>query len=88
MSMLLAILNLHHCACESPNDPSQLPLSTQSIRMVAEALQSPGGTEATGLRVAERYIDAFRELAKSSTTMLLPSSASDPASMVAQVGVR
>ena len=31
-----------------------------------------------------RYIDAFRELAKSSTTMLLPSSASDPAAMVAQ----
>ena len=53
--------------------------------MVAEALQVPGGTEATGLRVAERYIDAFRELAKSSTTVVLPASTSDPAAMVAQV---
>ena len=31
-----------------------------------------------------RYIDAFKEVAKTSTTMLLPSNASDPATMVAQ----
>ncbi|GAX85177.1 hypothetical protein CEUSTIGMA_g12595.t1 [Chlamydomonas eustigma] len=55
------------------------------LRMVAEGLHgTAGGMDAAGLRVAEKYIEAFKELAKSSTTMLLPSSPLDPAAMVAQ----
>lgn len=42
------------------------------------------GAQAVSLMVAERYVDAFGKLARESTTMLLPSSAADPASMVAQ----
>ena len=36
------------------------------------------GNNAVALRVAERYVDAFSEIAKESTTMLLPANASDP----------
>ncbi len=36
------------------------------------------------LRVAEQYLAAFGNIAKQGTTMLLPSSASEPAAMVAQ----
>ena len=46
------------------------------------------GSSAVSLLVAEKYMDAFGSLAKSSTTMLLPggvsSPTSDPASFVAQ----
>ncbi|GKB94479.1 asparaginyl endopeptidase 1 [Tanacetum coccineum] len=40
--------------------------------------------QAASLQVAERYIDAFGKVAKESTTLLLPTGASNPASMVAQ----
>ncbi len=56
------------------------------ISELASAIQaSPRGNEAVSLRIAEKYVDAFSELAKESTTMLLPSKVGDPASMVAQV---
>nr|GEZ48427.1 stomatin-like protein 2, mitochondrial [Tanacetum cinerariifolium] len=42
------------------------------------------GLQAASLQVAERYIDAFGKVAKESTTLLLPTDASNPASMVAQ----
>ncbi len=58
--------------------------TSAGIRLVAEALNDKGGVDAAGLRVAEKYLEAFRELAKSSTTMLLPSATSDPAAMIAQ----
>ncbi len=52
--------------------------------LLAEAIRTSGGAEAVSLRVAEQYLDAFKEIAKKGTTMLLPSTAHDPASMVAQ----
>eukprot|EP00798_Chlamydomonas_sp_ICE-L_P014392 gene14392-20394_t len=62
--------------------------TARGIELVGNALQGPRGADAAGLRVAEKYIDAFRELAKESTTMLLPANTSDPAAMVAQaVGI-
>jgi hypothetical protein len=36
------------------------------------------------LRVAEQYVDAFKQLAQKSTTVLLPANTGDTASMVAQ----
>ncbi|GFH07161.1 stomatin-like protein 2, mitochondrial, partial [Haematococcus lacustris] len=40
--------------------------------------------DAASLKVAEQYVQAFREVAKQSTTLLLPANTSDPAAMVAQ----
>lgn len=42
------------------------------------------GHHAVTLMVAEKYIEAFSQLAQKSTTLLLPTGASDPASLVAQ----
>ncbi|GJU69654.1 stomatin-like protein 2, mitochondrial [Tanacetum coccineum] len=42
------------------------------------------GLQAASLQVAERYIHAFGKVAKESTTLLLPTDASNLASMVAQ----
>ncbi|RYR75141.1 hypothetical protein Ahy_A02g009817 isoform D [Arachis hypogaea] len=56
----------------------------EAILLVSKALKEIGGAEAASLRVAEQYIHAFSNIAKEGTTMLLPSSASNPANMMAQ----
>ena len=43
-----------------------------------------GGADAAALRVAEQYVSAFGQVAKSGTTVLLPAALGDPAAMVAQ----
>lgn len=58
--------------------------TAEGIRKVAAATQDKGGNEAVSLRVAEQYVDAFKQLAQESTTLLLPANANDAASMVAQ----
>lgn len=55
-----------------------------SIRKVAAAINEPGGREAIELKVAEQYVDAFKNLAKTNNTILLPSNVGDAGSMVAQ----
>jgi regulator of protease activity HflC (stomatin/prohibitin superfamily) len=57
--------------------------TAEGIRHVAETIQRAGGVEAMQLRVAEQYIQQFGELAKKSTTLILPVNAADVASMVA-----
>lgn len=57
--------------------------TAEGIRAVADRIREPGGLEATQLRVAENYIVQFGELAKKSTTLILPANVADTASMVA-----
>jgi len=57
--------------------------TAEGIRKVAAAIEAPGGFEAVQLRVAEQYIPEFGKVAQKSTTMILPLTASDVASMVA-----
>ncbi len=57
--------------------------TAEGIRKVADALQSPGGMEATQLRVAEQYISNFGELAKAGNTLIVPANLSDVGSMIA-----
>jgi regulator of protease activity HflC (stomatin/prohibitin superfamily) len=56
--------------------------TAEGIRQVADAIRQPGGTEATQLRVAEQYVAEFGKLAQKGTTVILPASVSDIASMV------
>ncbi|KAJ9539574.1 hypothetical protein OSB04_026080 [Centaurea solstitialis] len=58
--------------------------TNKGIALVSQALKENGGVEAASLRVAEQYINAFGNVAKESTTLLLPMNASNPASMMAQ----
>ncbi|XP_054794048.1 uncharacterized protein LOC129299592 isoform X2 [Prosopis cineraria] len=58
--------------------------TAEGLALVSQALKENGGLEAASLRIAEQYIDAFSNIAKEGTTMLLPSSASNPANMMAQ----
>ncbi|KAF9122970.1 hypothetical protein BGW39_009367 [Mortierella sp. 14UC] len=59
--------------------------NAEGIRRIAEAIsEGEGGHHAVSLTVADKYVDAFAKLAKESTTLILPASASDASSMVAQ----
>jgi len=54
-----------------------------AVRAVGEALIEKGGMDAANLKVAQEYVAAFSELAKTSNTLILPASAGDAASLVA-----
>jgi len=53
------------------------------VRAVAEAISDKGGLDAANLKVAQQYIEAFANLAKSSNTLIIPTTASDIAGFIA-----
>lgn len=57
--------------------------TAESIKLVAEAIQSNRGLEAVQLRVAEQYIEQFGNLAKEGNTMILPANLTDVSSIIA-----
>ncbi len=59
--------------------------TAEGINKIAEAIQSPGGSDAVNLRVAEQYIKEFGNLAKENNTVIIPSNLSDIAGMVSSV---
>jgi regulator of protease activity HflC (stomatin/prohibitin superfamily) len=54
-----------------------------AIRAVAESLGAAGGMSAANLKIAEAYVDAFANVAKTNNTLILPSNLSDIAGLVA-----
>ena len=59
--------------------------TAEGIKKVAEALSQSGGETAANLRVAEKYIAEFGNLAKENNTMIIPANMGDISSMVATV---
>ena len=57
--------------------------TAEGIRMVAEAINAPGGYQAVQLRVAEQYLDKLGMLAKENNTMILPANMADVSSIIA-----
>jgi regulator of protease activity HflC (stomatin/prohibitin superfamily) len=57
--------------------------TAEGLRKIAESLSLSGGENAANLRVAEKYIAEFGNLAKENTTMIIPSNLGDMSSMVA-----
>jgi regulator of protease activity HflC (stomatin/prohibitin superfamily) len=53
------------------------------IRMIAEAIQSPGGSDAVNLRIAEQYVKEFGNLAKTNNTLIIPNNLADIGGTVA-----
>jgi len=53
-----------------------------AVRAVAEAISDKGGMDAANLKVAQEYIAAFGNLAKTSNTLIVPANAADIAGMV------
>ncbi|HET9943478.1 MAG TPA: stomatin-like protein [Terriglobia bacterium] len=57
--------------------------TAEGIRQLASAIQSPGGSQAVQLRVAEQYISQLGNIAKEGNTLVVPANLTDVASMLA-----
>jgi regulator of protease activity HflC (stomatin/prohibitin superfamily) len=57
--------------------------TAEGLRHVAEAAHAPGGMEAMQLRVAEQYVAQFGEIARKTSTVVVPANVSDVAGMIA-----
>jgi len=53
------------------------------VRAVAEAISDKGGMDAANLKVAQQYVEAFGNLAKTTNTLIVPAGAADVATMLA-----
>jgi regulator of protease activity HflC (stomatin/prohibitin superfamily) len=57
--------------------------TADGLKSVAAAVQSPGGMEAVQLRVAEKLVEQFGNLAKQGNTLILPANFGDISSLIA-----
>lgn len=57
--------------------------TAKGLANIAIAIKKDGGIDAVNLRVAEQYIRQFGNLAKANNTMIIPSSMSDIAGLIA-----
>jgi len=57
--------------------------TSSALRQVAAAIQSPGGEQAVQLKVAERAVDAYQQLAKTNNTMIVPGNMTEVSALVA-----
>ena len=57
--------------------------NANAVRAVAAAIEAQGGMSAANLKVAELYIGAFANLARTNNTLIIPNNLSDMAGLVA-----
>jgi len=53
-----------------------------AIRQIAAAIQQPGGEQAVQLKVAERAVEAYQQLAKTNNTMIVPGNMTEVATLI------
>ncbi|RZF41937.1 hypothetical protein LSTR_LSTR011386 [Laodelphax striatellus] len=56
----------------------------KSLAVVAQSLSKKDGKHAASLTIAEKYVEAFQNLAKTSNTLILPNNTADVSSVVSQ----
>lgn len=56
--------------------------TAEALERIARATQAEGGLTAVNLQVAEKYVAAFSELAKTSNTLIVPGNMGDMATMI------
>ena len=57
--------------------------SADAIRKIAEAIRSPGGEQAVQLKVAEKAVEAFAQLARTNNTMIVPGNMGEIGGLIA-----
>ena len=57
--------------------------NASAVRAVAEAIADKGGMDAANLKVAQQYVEAFANLAKTNNTLIIPTNVGDVAGMIA-----
>lgn len=56
--------------------------TAEALTLVGNAISSPGGTEAVNLKVAEQYVAAFSNVARTNNTLILPSNMADMSGLI------
>ncbi|WP_416762304.1 SPFH domain-containing protein [Roseateles sp. So40a] len=56
--------------------------SADAIRQIASAIQQPGGGDAVQLKVAEKAVEAFSQLAQKNNTMIVPANMSEVSGLI------
>src|SRR5687768_1546653 len=56
--------------------------TADAIRKIAAAIQSPGGEQAVQLKVAEKAVEAFGQLAKVNNTMIIPANMAEVGALI------
>ena len=57
--------------------------SADALRKVGAAIREPGGQDAVNLRVAEEYVEAFGNLAKTNNAIIVPANLADMSGLIA-----
>lgn len=57
--------------------------SAEALRKTAAAIREPGGSDAVNLKVAEQYVNAFSQLAKTNNSIIVPANMSDISGLIA-----
>jgi regulator of protease activity HflC (stomatin/prohibitin superfamily) len=56
--------------------------TSEAIRKVAAAIQAPGGEQAVQLKVAEKAVEAYAQLAQKNNTMIVPGHLGEVAGLI------
>jgi hypothetical protein len=57
--------------------------TADAIRKIAASIEEPGGAQAVQLKVAEKAIDAYGQLAKTTNTMIVPGNMTEVSGLIA-----
>src|SRR4051812_28016384 len=57
--------------------------SAEALRKTASAIREPGGSDAVNLKVAEQYVNAFAQLARTNNSIIVPANLSDISGLIA-----
>jgi regulator of protease activity HflC (stomatin/prohibitin superfamily) len=57
--------------------------SAEALRKTAAAIREPGGSDAVNLKVAEQYVNAFAQLARTNNSIIVPANLSDISGLIA-----
>jgi len=56
--------------------------TAEAIRLIAAAIREPGGEQAVQLKVAERAVEAYSQLAQKNNTMIVPGNMSEVSALI------
>jgi len=56
--------------------------TADAIRKIASAINAPGGHQAVQLKVAEKAVEAYAQLAQKNNTMIVPGNMSEVSALI------
>jgi regulator of protease activity HflC (stomatin/prohibitin superfamily) len=74
---------INHAQGQAASIVAVAAATAEALRQVGAAIQAPGGADAVSLKVAEQYVAAFGQLAKTNNSIIIPSNLGDMGGLIA-----